>query len=114
MKYTQQHYPTGGARSWGGHTSLFLVEGFRGVGRVWIPQRFHSAVLGCKVGTRKLSGEEMQVLTMGRQVSVHRSGEGKGIQAGYPCSGYAFTPGIPLRFPIVVGITQPREKWCQN
>jgi len=43
-----------------------LVEGFWGVGRVLISWHFYSAVLGCKVGIRKLSGKEMQVLTMGR------------------------------------------------
>lgn len=49
---------------------------------------------------------------MERQAGVHRSGEKKGICAGYPHFSYPFKPGVPLRFPIVW--YHPRHrKMCQ-
>lgn len=43
-----------------------------------IPWHFYSAVLGCKAGTRKLSGKEIQVANNGKagQGSQKRCGEG--------------------------------------
>lgn len=79
-----------------------------------VPWHFHSALLGCKVGTRKPRGKETQVLTVGSQASIHKSGDRKGIRVGYPHFCYLPKPGAPLGCSVMAGITKPEKKWCQN